>query len=443
MKNILIVDDNENNLLTLELLLEDFKDIKITKATNGKDAISACLDNKFDIILMDIMMPIMNGVQATKEIRRFEKNSMIIAVSALDDDDYRKQMVQAGAEDYITKPIDNRLFNKRLDSYLRLIDMRKLKSYANTPVNLFGIPVYSRSSHFNIREEQHLAEFWEFYLVGKINITDLLSDCVRTLYDIGLVLLKTNIEFKIVAEEDDRNYYFTIVGIRIKDKNTLSAIIAKECRDAKYMIDLAELTIISPKYAVIVPAVVEPVSVEVKSEISKILEIKEEQVESSIRKLSRKISAQEFTNEVAVFYQDKIESLEVLEDRFDSLVYEYETKKDVDTIRKFAEAVGEYANTIASLLEFGEIVTAMHMLSALLGDIDESQLSGNSLDTIPILLLSILQDLTQWRIAVFIDKTTVDIHYLDDSLMNSCKQVQMLLNTTQVTSDRDDDLEFF
>lgn len=69
MTHILIVDDNENNRLSLQLLLEELQDIHINEAQNGEEAIAFCKHTPVDLIFMDIMMPIMDGIEATAAIK--------------------------------------------------------------------------------------------------------------------------------------------------------------------------------------------------------------------------------------------------------------------------------------------------------------------------------------------------------------------------------------
>lgn len=71
MAHILLVDDNENNRLTLELLLEDIEDVTLFEAENGQEAIDICKNETIDLIFMDIMMPVMDGIEATKAIKSF------------------------------------------------------------------------------------------------------------------------------------------------------------------------------------------------------------------------------------------------------------------------------------------------------------------------------------------------------------------------------------
>lgn len=65
MSKILLVDDNDNNRLTLELLLEEMDGIEVFEAADGQIAIDMCKESEFDLIFMDIMMPNVDGFEAT------------------------------------------------------------------------------------------------------------------------------------------------------------------------------------------------------------------------------------------------------------------------------------------------------------------------------------------------------------------------------------------
>jgi signal transduction histidine kinase/CheY-like chemotaxis protein len=106
-KNILVVDDDVRNLFALTTVFERYN-INVITAESGKDAIQILNDNpKVDMVLMDIMMPEMDGYETTQKIRREHKNSSlpIIAVTAKAMKGDRQKCIEAGASDYITKPV--------------------------------------------------------------------------------------------------------------------------------------------------------------------------------------------------------------------------------------------------------------------------------------------------------------------------------------------------
>jgi CheY-like chemotaxis protein len=106
-KNILVVDDDVRNLFALTTVFERFN-INVVTAESGKEAINILNENpKIEMVLMDIMMPEMDGYETTQKIRREHKNSTlpIIAVTAKAMKGDRLKCIEAGASDYITKPV--------------------------------------------------------------------------------------------------------------------------------------------------------------------------------------------------------------------------------------------------------------------------------------------------------------------------------------------------
>ena len=109
-KKLLIVDDDMRNIYALSSVLED-KGLDITSAQNGKEALELLqnTENKFDIVLMDIMMPVMDGYEAMREIKKNNRiNSIpIIALTAKAQAEDKQLCIDSGADDYMAKPIDN------------------------------------------------------------------------------------------------------------------------------------------------------------------------------------------------------------------------------------------------------------------------------------------------------------------------------------------------
>jgi CheY-like chemotaxis protein len=107
-KKVLVVDDDMRNIFALSSVLESY-DFIVDIANDGEEAITKLEDNPdVDIVLMDIMMPKMDGYEATKYIRKQSKwNKLpIIALTAKAMKDDREKCIAAGANDYITKPVD-------------------------------------------------------------------------------------------------------------------------------------------------------------------------------------------------------------------------------------------------------------------------------------------------------------------------------------------------
>ena len=107
-KKILLVDDDIRNIFALSSILEE-KEMQIVVAENGNEALSALDENKdIDLVLMDIMMPEMDGYEAMQHIRKQKKFAKlpIIALTAKAMKGDRQKCIDAGANDYLSKPID-------------------------------------------------------------------------------------------------------------------------------------------------------------------------------------------------------------------------------------------------------------------------------------------------------------------------------------------------
>lgn len=110
-RQLLVAEDNESNFLLVKAILPEYL---IERAEDGAEAVSLASTHKFDAILMDINMPNVDGIEATKLIRIFDQTTPIIAVTANAFESDRKTALDAGCDDFITKPINR----QELDSLL-------------------------------------------------------------------------------------------------------------------------------------------------------------------------------------------------------------------------------------------------------------------------------------------------------------------------------------
>jgi len=123
MFTILIVDDNSNNLYTLNTLLGQVPDIRVFEADSGKNALTMALQEKIDLILLDIQMPEMDGFEVAKllKLKSRTKNIPIVFITAVfKAQKFFEQGYQSGAVDYLTKPIDDNLLLNKINLYHNL-----------------------------------------------------------------------------------------------------------------------------------------------------------------------------------------------------------------------------------------------------------------------------------------------------------------------------------
>jgi CheY-like chemotaxis protein len=115
--HILVVEDNPINMKLIAHMLAEFK-LRVDEAGNGREAVEKVKTNDYKIVLMDIQMPEMNGIEATKIIRKdIDKALPIIALTAGVMPEDRKQAEEAGMTDFLPKPIDVGQLKAALESY--------------------------------------------------------------------------------------------------------------------------------------------------------------------------------------------------------------------------------------------------------------------------------------------------------------------------------------
>ena len=116
MKKILIAEDNDSNYLLMTYILKQH--YKFSRAKNGQEAVKSALRERPDLILMDIKMPVMDGLEATRQIKAQLPDLPIIALTANAFDSDRLKAVSAGCDDFLSKPVNTALCLKTIEKYL-------------------------------------------------------------------------------------------------------------------------------------------------------------------------------------------------------------------------------------------------------------------------------------------------------------------------------------
>ena len=128
--NILLVDDIEENLYSLELLIEEKFDINIFKSLSAENAMNVLIENKIDLILCDVQMPDVDGFEFAQYLKELEntKDIPIVFITGIyNKDEYKSRGYDLGAVDYITKPINDELFYSKLNVYVDIYNQKKQK----------------------------------------------------------------------------------------------------------------------------------------------------------------------------------------------------------------------------------------------------------------------------------------------------------------------------
>ena len=127
---ILIVDDNEDNRYTLQMLLEADGHERIASASGGNDAMSLIGKQKFSLVLLDMMMPDLNGDEVLRMIKSNPdtRDIPVVMISADTDTDKISKCIELGADDYLPKPFNPTILRARIASVLRRESLRALES---------------------------------------------------------------------------------------------------------------------------------------------------------------------------------------------------------------------------------------------------------------------------------------------------------------------------
>lgn len=107
LPRVLVVDDTQDNLVLISLAVQEMN-CRVVTAVNGEDALTVALISEPDLILMDIAMPKLDGIEATRLIRRQAnlQEVPIVILSAFDTESFRQRAIEAGVNGYFTKPVD-------------------------------------------------------------------------------------------------------------------------------------------------------------------------------------------------------------------------------------------------------------------------------------------------------------------------------------------------
>ena len=131
---VLVVDDEKTIVKGLKFSLEQ-DSMEVDCAYDGEEAVNLAKDNKYDIILLDLMLPKMNGYEVCQHVREFS-DVPIIMLTAKGDDMDKILGLEYGADDYMTKPYSARELSARVKALLRRAEMRTQTSDTKGPANI-------------------------------------------------------------------------------------------------------------------------------------------------------------------------------------------------------------------------------------------------------------------------------------------------------------------
>lgn len=115
---MLVCDDSILARKSMTAMLNSFGYDNILEVSNGEDAVNKYKEEKPDIVFLDIVMPVKDGITATKEIIEFDRDARIVVISSVGTQTHLREVIKAGARDFIQKPVDQNLLKQIIEHNL-------------------------------------------------------------------------------------------------------------------------------------------------------------------------------------------------------------------------------------------------------------------------------------------------------------------------------------
>jgi two-component system chemotaxis response regulator CheY len=123
---IMVVDDDKYQREIVLSMAKHILKAECYEAENGKEAVKKYKEKEIDLVISDLEMPVMNGLEMLKEIIAYDKNAMVIITSGSEEKGISKKMISAGAKEYLTKPYSfMKLINKIKNEWQKYISKKK------------------------------------------------------------------------------------------------------------------------------------------------------------------------------------------------------------------------------------------------------------------------------------------------------------------------------
>ncbi|MDO9304356.1 MAG: response regulator [Sulfuricurvum sp.] len=435
MKKILIVDDQTLNQTLLEAYINQYGEqngetMYITTVNNGIEAVVLCQEEPYDLIFMDILMPVMNGIEATKHISTILPNAIIVIVSTEGDEENQIQALRNGAKDYFVKPIQPDVFKHRLQLYMNIMNTDKSSVATKHSINSFTNTIFCYKTTYLIENEDDLAQLWESLLFKtKDSVrTNFLSDLIRFMYQLGQAMLLRKVQPQVIMEENENSYFFSITNVNILPSAKVIQLIESYLAQADYRLasNLLSFNVAkehSHTYSKTAP-------IEIQHEIPKAPQNTEYHKEIETLHKFNFMEPEDITslelklNELSTQFL-WMGSNELNGDDVDQIINAFERTSSIMMLYSETQTLGIAIRDLTSIIQHDEkvfIEMAPQMSS---------------------LCKSFNNDLILWFRTVFYEGAP-SINYMDASIISNIQMVQSFLSPPEeVSLDDDDGFEFF
>ena len=478
---LLIVDDVEDNRLILKAICQKLDGFEIREASDGIEAIESVEAWHPHIVLMDVMMPRLDGFEASKIIKARYPETVIMVVTAVMDPHMETNMAQIGVGTYIHKPVDKELIRFKLKSFGDLIRSKEGNFKKLSPkdtLNPFCTDIRHFKTIFDISDAEAMMDFgmWILSQCEQRMTTSChrVDSTLELLYELMRHSTRDKDAMSIIVEESFEEIFVTMkfdnpihtnlkitglidemgddcvlreniacIRIRICDENkphktpiaqTIQPIINAVEAPVKHPVNIVE------------PVVETKPVVEAVAEVAKVTRVIDTEEKELLRQsFVHKTAAVDYVRDIGGDVLDEIRDLESLDEEWGEKLRAFESEPTVANLHEFADGVlGIYVRGINNLFEFTALAYALSSLGAFLKEHAESVAQDNTkVKTLVMLLEHLGLDLVSWREHIFALQDTGDIHYLDSSFFSSCMQIEGIIGDKELDVDDDNDMEFF
>ncbi len=471
---LLIVDDVEDNRLVLKAICRKMEGFDIKEACDGIEAVEITDEWHPHIILMDVMMPRMDGFQASKIIKERYPETLIMVVTAVIDPHMEENMASIGVAAYIHKPIDKELIRFKLESFGSLIRSKKgkfNKLSEKEALNPFTSDIRHFKTIFDIDDAEGMMDFG-MWVLGRCEERTVLScskmDAALDLfYELMRPGTRDGKSLSIIIEESFEEMYVTMKfgeTIELKSKamallNEMgSACIVREnivCvrlgmhhENTPAVQETISGLSVNP---VVIPANVDEPTPFIVPErepeaLREVRVIQSNEQQMLRQSFVHKTTAVEYIRDIGGDVLDEIRDLASLDEEWKEKLTTLEEEPSAQNLRHFIDGVlGVYVGAINNLFEFTALAYALSSLGSFLKE-NADMIIGDpkKLKMLIMLMEHLGTDLASWRDHIFGLQDAGDIHYLDSSFFSSCMQIEGILGDKAMEAEDDDDgMEFF
>lgn len=462
---ILYVEDDEATTKSMSSILRTLFH-KVYLAKDGIEGLSLFRTHQPDIIISDIAMPNMDGIEMAREIRELDVEVPIILFTAFSDKQYLLDSIFVGIDRYINKPLNQEEFFKALYQMVLKVENKKVAlQYHNEKI----------AAKINEASIEMLKQTTQIYpnptLIFKDKKLYFLNDAAMNLCqfnkdeDIYEAINKKIIQkegflpdmWSVNTQNFTQNKVLWMLQsgrrkIFLVNKKTLDDLEIYSLSDvtrieyekqknqnlSSYLFDLLRFS--KTKQAPITQKVQEPLKVSKNTPKAEEKEKSYDDIRLDAMHGYTHESAHEYLTHVGHEILEELDELEELENDLIEILEKLEESFDANSIHKYGIYLKNYSKTITSLVEFEDLAFSIDKIANFLQELANIDFEERKM---LLLLKSIAEDLRYWRKTIFVTKEAKDIHYLDASLLSSCLQIENEYIHKNDQSDDDNDLELF